>query len=69
MQATVRSFDAVSHCGDVLLDDGTVKAFDARAFEPSGLRLLRIGQRVRLDVDSSGTVEFITIATMGGPDS
>jgi 2-phospho-L-lactate guanylyltransferase len=63
MQATVRSFDAITRGGDVLLDDGSVKVFDAAAFDPSGLRLLRIGQRVRLTVDADGRVEFITLST------
>jgi hypothetical protein len=63
MQATVRSFDPASRGGDVLLDDGSVKTFDAAAFDPSGLRLLRIGQRVRLRVDADGSVALITLAT------
>jgi hypothetical protein len=67
MQATVRSFDASSRGGDVLLDDGTVRSFDAAAFDPAGLRLLRIGQRVRLRVDANGAITFITIATFDDP--
>jgi 2-phospho-L-lactate guanylyltransferase len=67
VQATVRSFDVGTHSGDVLLDDGSVKTFDAAAFDPSGLRLLRIGQRVRLSVDESGAVSFITLATFRDP--
>jgi 2-phospho-L-lactate guanylyltransferase len=63
MQATVRSFDATSRSGDVLLDDGSVKSYDAAAFDPSGLRLLRIGQRVRLRVGATGAIEFITLST------
>lgn len=63
-QATVRRFDVETGCGDALLDDGTVCSFDANAFGRSGLRLLRIGQRVRLDLDPAGRVEAITIWTM-----
>ncbi len=63
MQATVRQFDDETRSGDVLLDDGTVLEFDAAAFDPSGLRLLRIGQRVRLRVDADGAVRMITLAT------
>jgi 2-phospho-L-lactate/phosphoenolpyruvate guanylyltransferase len=66
-QATVRSFDPVTRGGDVLLDDGTVLAFEASAFDPSGLRLLRLGQRVRLHLDAAGTVTFITIVTFADP--
>lgn len=63
MQATLRTFDAATRTGDVLLDDGTVVAFDAAAFDASGLRLLRIGQRVRLEVDAASRVTLVTIAT------
>lgn len=63
MQATVRSFDPSTREGDVLLDDGTVVEFGAAAFDASGLRLLRIGQRVRLAVSDAGAVTLITIAT------
>ena len=67
MQGTVRSFDMRSRSGDVLLDDGQVLSFPARAFDASGLRLLRLGQRVRLRVDGDGAVTFITIATLPDP--
>jgi len=67
MQATVRYFDPQSRSGDVLLDDGATATFDAAAFDASGLRLLRIGQRVRLRYDQNGRVEFITIATFPDP--
>ena len=69
MQATVRSFDPRTRSGDVLLDDGSVLLFPARAFDASGLRLLRLGQRVRLDLDDDGSVVFLTIATLADPDS
>jgi 2-phospho-L-lactate/phosphoenolpyruvate guanylyltransferase len=69
MQATVRSFDATTHSGDVLFDDGTALSFDASAFDPSGLLLLRVGQRVRLRLDDAGEVVFVTLATFAdGPD-
>jgi hypothetical protein len=67
VQATVRSFDSATRSGDVLLDDGSVRTFDAAAFDPSGLRLLRIGQRVRLAVDTDGAIEFITLSTFRDP--
>jgi hypothetical protein len=63
VQATVRTFDPATRGGDVLLDDGTVMSFDAAAFDASGLRLLRIGQRVRMVIEDSGEVSLITIAT------
>jgi hypothetical protein len=67
VQATVRHFDPATLGGDVLLDDGQVLAYDAAAFEPSGLRLLRIGQRVRLRLNAAGEVEFLTLATFPDP--
>jgi 2-phospho-L-lactate guanylyltransferase len=69
VQATVRSFDPRTHTGDVLLDDGRALTFPARAFEASGLRLLRLGQRVRLRLAPDGTIEFLTIATLPDPSA
>ncbi|MGN6331073.1 MAG: cold-shock protein [Motilibacteraceae bacterium] len=64
MQATVRSFDPDSRSGTVLLDDGVELPYDAAAFDAGGLRLLRVGQRVRLDVVVDGlTVVRLTLAT------
>jgi len=50
MQATVFRYDSVSRGGAVLLDDGTELSFAPDAIDRSGLRLLRPGQRVRVDV-------------------
>lgn len=49
MQATVSSFDPETRTGAVLLDDGVEVPFPADAIADSGLRLLRSGQRVRLE--------------------
>ena len=68
MQATVRFFDERTRTGEVLLDDGRAVPFPARAFDASGLRLLRLGQRVRLRLDEAGAIEFLTIATLREPD-
>lgn len=54
MQATVSSFDAASSSGSVLLDDGVELPFEASALAGSGLRLLRPGQRVRLETSGEG---------------
>lgn len=69
IQATVRNFDAATRCGDVLTDDGAVIEFDAAAFDSSGLRLLRLGQRVRLEHDDAGRVRSLNIATFPDPAS
>ena len=67
MQATVRSFDPRTRSGDLLLDDGSELAFATAAFDASGLRLLRLGQRVRIETDESGRVLRLTIATLPFP--
>jgi 2-phospho-L-lactate guanylyltransferase len=49
MQGTVASYDPEERSGTVLLDDGIELAFSKAAFDTSGLRLLRPGQRVHLE--------------------
>lgn len=68
MQATVRTFDARTGGGDVLLDDGRALPFPPAAFRASGLRLLRLGQRVRIETDADGGITRLTIATLPFPD-
>jgi 2-phospho-L-lactate/phosphoenolpyruvate guanylyltransferase len=63
MQGTVASYDAVTRSGTLLLDDGTEIAFPATAFDASGLRLLRVGQRLRIEHDESGQVARVTLPT------
>jgi 2-phospho-L-lactate guanylyltransferase len=63
MQGTVASYDARERSGTVLLDDGTELTFPADAFDASGLRLLRPGQRVRLD-RRDGVVTALALITM-----
>ncbi len=62
-QATVATFEPDSGAGTVLLDDGRAESFDGVAFAAGGLRLLRLGQRVRLEY-AEGRIVRITIATM-----
>ena len=64
MQGTVASFDLQEHHGSLLLDDGSALEFDAAAFAASGLRLLRIGQRVRVESGSDGRVTRVTLPTL-----
>lgn len=63
MQGTVRQFDPRTGSGSVLLDDGRALDFDAAAFAAGGLRLLRLGQRVRLDRDAERVVR-VTLITL-----
>ena len=60
-------FDPDTHSGKVLLDDGYTKEFDGDAFAASGLRLLRLGQRVTLELTTSGRVSRLWIPTMPAP--
>lgn len=67
MQATTATFSAETRSGTVLLDDGAALPFGADAFDHSGLRLLRSGQRVRIRV-AGGRVVALTLATFDLPD-
>ncbi|GAA2092990.1 cold-shock protein [Actinomadura alba] len=64
MQGTVRTYDAATRSGSVLLDDGTRLDFDATAFEAGGLRMLRFGQRVNLAVESAPDGDRISVITL-----
>jgi 2-phospho-L-lactate/phosphoenolpyruvate guanylyltransferase len=65
MQATVHEFDPTTGAGSVLLDDGRRLLFDAEAFWGSGLRLLRVGQRLTIEATTPdggpGRVHSLTI--------
>ncbi|RZU49818.1 cold shock CspA family protein [Krasilnikovia cinnamomea] len=61
MQGTVATFDPQTHTGTLLLDDGTELAFGAEAFARSGLRLLRLGQRLSVRRDASGGVTGVQL--------
>jgi len=65
MQGTVATYDPETRSGTLLLDDGTEIAYPPEAFAGSGLRLLRLGQRVRIDRDESGQVTRLTLPTFG----
>ncbi|WP_030382538.1 MULTISPECIES: hypothetical protein [unclassified Streptomyces] len=64
MQATAYTYDSETRAGQVLLDDGTPVAFDAAAFDAGGLRLLRPGQRVRVETAGEGDALRITLVTL-----
>lgn len=64
MQATVSRFDDETYDGDVLLDDGLELPFKAAALAGSGLRMLRPGQRVRIERDGAGAVTSLQILTL-----
>jgi hypothetical protein len=64
MQGTVENFDPDTRTGSLLFDDGSRLEFGADVFDASGLRLLRLGQRVHLDHDRAGQLVRITLPTM-----
>jgi 2-phospho-L-lactate/phosphoenolpyruvate guanylyltransferase len=64
MQATAYTYAPETRSGSVLLDDGTAVAFDAAAFDAGGLRLLRPGQRVRIETEGEGDALRITLVTL-----
>jgi len=61
MQGTIATFDADTRSGTLLLDDGSELAFGADAFARSGLRLLRLGQRVSIEAEPGGRVNRVLI--------
>ncbi|MEV0574461.1 hypothetical protein [Streptomyces sp. NPDC050392] len=64
MQATSYTYDPETRTGSVLLDDGTPVDFDAPAFDAGGLRLLRPGQRVRIEGEGESGGLRITLVTL-----
>jgi cold shock CspA family protein len=67
MQATVSRYDAETASGAVLTDTGIELPFGPEALAQTRVRLLRPGQRVRLQTAGSGStltitsVQFITM--------
>ena len=61
MQGTIATFDPDTHSGTLLLDDGSELAFGGAAFDGSGLRRLRLGQRIDVQVDAVGVVRTVRI--------
>ncbi|HEX5566757.1 MAG TPA: hypothetical protein VFY14_07510 [Streptomyces sp.] len=64
MQATAYTYDPATRSGSVLLDDGTPVPFDTAAFDAGGLRLLRPGQRVRIEWGGEGAQRRISLVTL-----
>lgn len=65
MQATVHRFDPETQSGSVLRDDGVELPFGADAFATSGLRRLRVGQRLTVEV-TDARVSALHIVGVGG---
>lgn len=53
MQASVHRYQDENGSGSVLLDDGREIPFDGNVFDASGLRFLRPGQRVSVEMSET----------------
>jgi cold shock CspA family protein len=53
-QGTVKDFDQDARMGSLLTEDKAEVFVDATSMEGSGIRSLRIGQRVRFDLVEEG---------------
>lgn len=53
-QGTVKDFDTEARTGSLLMEDRTEVVIDPTSMEGSGLRYLRLGQRVRFDLVEEG---------------
>ncbi len=53
-QGTIKEFDPDTRDGSLLMEDATEVRIDATSVEGAGIRLLRIGQRVRFDLVEEG---------------
>jgi cold shock CspA family protein len=65
VQATVYRFDPDSGSGSVLTDQGAVLTFEAEALSLSGLRHLRPGQRLTVELGASGIITGLRLGTIG----
>lgn len=53
-QGTVKDFDIEARTGSVLMEDRTEVSIDPTSMEGSGIRYLRLGQRVKFDLVEEG---------------
>ena len=58
MQASVHKYDDASGSGSVLLDDGLEVPFDGIVMDASGLRRVRPGQRVSIEMTGSAVTRL-----------
>ena len=65
VQATVYHYDPDTASGAVLTDQGVVLPFDFEAVRLSGLRHLRPGQRLTVQLSADGSVTQLTLGTIG----
>jgi hypothetical protein len=56
VQATVHRFDAGAGSGELITDQGLLLPLDPAVFAASGLRLLRPGQRLSVELEGERVV-------------
>jgi 2-phospho-L-lactate guanylyltransferase len=57
-QGTIKDFEDGERTGTLLLDDGSEIAIDATSLEGSDVRTLRIGQRVKFEIEDRDGSRF-----------
>ncbi|HET8601594.1 MAG TPA: hypothetical protein VFL99_14800 [Segeticoccus sp.] len=68
MQGSVHRFDHETGTGSVLLDDGRAIPFPAEVFAASGLRHLRLGQRVSVEIGADEQLSRLWIVGIGADE-
>jgi cold shock CspA family protein len=63
-QGTIRDFDHASRTGTLLDDALDEHRFEGRVIDASGLRELRIGQRVRFTLDAEQRIATLNIVSL-----
>lgn len=65
MQATVYHYDADTASGSVVTDAGVLLGFEIDALRLSGLRHLRPGQRLSVELTEDGRIARLTLGSIG----
>ncbi len=53
VQGTIKEWDEEARTGSLLMDDRSEVGIDASSIEGSGIRTLRLGQRVKFELDEA----------------
>lgn len=64
MQGTVHTFEPADGSGQVVLDTGRLVPFGADVLAASGLRLLRLGQRLSLELSGDPESEGVRVTRL-----
>jgi hypothetical protein len=64
VQATVHRFDPDAGRGELVTDAGLLLPLEPAVFAASGLRLLRPGQRLTVELDGEGRVGAVRLGSI-----